>query len=888
MFTKIQLRGISNSPSDRMTEDGGCCESSNVILENNEVVPNVEPQDITKDIGFVAEYGDYSSFKLLYIHKTQSFINYIAYSRQKRMVATLVNGNTIPIVTLDSDINDITSLGNIVIILTDSDTHYIIYDDGKYVYLGTQIPVPDIYFNVKSDSMVYRDKQFTMFNGNLQSPSFWESDDENSRAVKEKVYSVRSEILNAVRSQGWFYGPMFIRYAVKMYDGTYIRQSVPILLGAGFDETYRFWVNGSTVYGNVLNTYKITGILDKFNIGNWQKYIQSIDFFITPMYKYPYDDAKVVSYGPVSKDRSGLIFEESRGFDEIEKEKEKRLTDLSNFHLIASFSTDKFLTFLGKEIPFKDVKDIDKCVMEEYLSTLPTLQDDYKSNHSLTAEKCRVYNNRLLLNGVKQKLYTGYPYFNATRLFAPPESGDWQDPKLEYISAKIRFYIKDAFGISYMINCVNSDGGKDINVYKHTFSDLGEPLYNAQTVYGWVTYPDPNCYKAEYFVSVWDGKGGFKREFSFSISMKPHPHLSCSYGYLGLTKKLINVDNESIATTGNENRFIYISNKIYQSEFENPFVFPPSGIHTIPTNQIIGMAGITKPLSTGQFGQFPLYVFTNDGIWAMTTKSDGTFGGSQPVSMDVAISDKLITSLEQAVVFRSKRGLMLMSGSEIICISDYLRGIPEWIPLEAVEMLNYPSKFAQYMKALSNRVEFSIYLDGADASYDSEGNRLIVFNEKYDYHYVYAFSTNTWHTCVLVMHNHLIRLESSVNSYPECYINAHYIELNLYRTYILNMSTKYLSSETQPSIIVSRAYDLNSPDLRKTIKDLRIRGKFAKGAAQYILLGSNDGLEYKVVKSLRASSWKFIKVILVSHLQKGDSISWLELEYDTKFENKMR
>lgn len=53
------------------------------------------------------------------------------------------------------------------------------------------------------------------------------------------------------------------------------------------------------------------------------------------------------------------------------------------------------------------------------------------------------------------------------------------------------------------------------------------------------------------------------------------------------------------------------------SELENPFVFPSEQTYTISNGEITGIATITAALSEGQFGEFPLYVFTEEGIWAL-------------------------------------------------------------------------------------------------------------------------------------------------------------------------------------------------------------------------------------------------------------------------------
>ena len=63
-----------------------------------------------------------------------------------------------------------------------------------------------------------------------------------------------------------------------------------------------------------------------------------------------------------------------------------------------------------------------------------------------------------------------------------------------------------------------------------------------------------------------------------------------------------------------EQRIIDLPNKIYTSEINNPFHFPVLGINTIGTGTILGISSAVKALSEGQFGQFPLYAFTSEGV----------------------------------------------------------------------------------------------------------------------------------------------------------------------------------------------------------------------------------------------------------------------------------
>ena len=115
-------------------------------------------------------------------------------------------------------------------------------------------------------------------------------------------------------------------------------------------------------------------------------------------------------------------------------------------------------------------------------------------------------------------------------------------------------------------------------------------------------------------------------------------------------------------------------NKIYTSEVNNPFYFPLAGINTVGTGEIVGIRSTTKALSQGQFGQFPLYAFSSDGIWALQLSDAGLYSSIQPISRDVCNNPDSITQLDSSIVFSTERGLKLLQGSDISLLSSSLEG----------------------------------------------------------------------------------------------------------------------------------------------------------------------------------------------------------------------
>lgn len=113
-------------------------------------------------------------------------------------------------------------------------------------------------------------------------------------------------------------------------------------------------------------------------------------------------------------------------------------------------------------------------------------------------------------------------------------------------------------------------------------------------------------------------------------------------------------------------------NKVYTSAVNMPFYFPVAGINTVGFGEIIGLSSTTQALSEGQFGQYPLYAFTDEGIWALQTNENGGFASVTPVTRDIVNNADSITQIDDAILFSSNRGLMVLQGSQTQCLSEAL------------------------------------------------------------------------------------------------------------------------------------------------------------------------------------------------------------------------
>ena len=116
-------------------------------------------------------------------------------------------------------------------------------------------------------------------------------------------------------------------------------------------------------------------------------------------------------------------------------------------------------------------------------------------------------------------------------------------------------------------------------------------------------------------------------------------------------------------------------------------------------------------------------------------------------------------------------------------------------------------------------------------------------------------------------------------------------EMTVPTSRIYDLSTILDAAESQVQtrgVIATRPFDLDAPDVLKTITDVRIRGQYAKGAVKFILQGSNDGINFSTISTLRGKSWKLFRIIILSNLYPTERISWIDVQYETRFVNRLR
>lgn len=905
--------GIHRSPS--IGNDGELSECVNLISRNGELSNIHAPQSI----GITMEEGD----KLLYVHKISGKSNYIALIGDTEENANGIlayyteEGNRSVIeesgITGNESIFSVSSIGNTLVALFNDDIRYYLYKDNAYKALGSHVPDLGLVFglqvvrkNISTNENItidnYEDKIFKVGTEQLY--------DNGNTQMLEKVFALLNPILESDRDNGYFFNPFLVRYAYRTHGGAYLYVSNPVLMvpnsgtfpyiealeGFVIDipdfsmeattkaEGFEIFLSGGVKLKGAKNIvikynacqlyYKVTNQDALTNIEDWSDIIQSIDIFVTnpsvsrlknegDCHIYIHGD----TYGPLYKPFGGYVkglgkevfgYFEDYDFTNADlitlpqmetKDYEEAFESEGVFRLAESITFENLKNKYVYDDGFMmaDVGSLNNINSRETLDT----SYDYHSRDKLVAKYAFDYNSRLNITGIDR-----YPYCPTANMMFTFTDG--------YLDTEGNSVAK-TYDVS--VYAILSESGKRVKL-----SSVSTPLYNMPA---WVFFPS-----AKVTQLIFERKDPATGTYDYAtLPMKQHPSLdgsyymkkenSDTYSYNPFEKEQMEFISERPGVLDEEyENFVSEPNKIYTSETDNPFVFPLSGINTIGTGEIMGICSATKALSQGQFGQFPLYVFSSDGIWAMEVNADtGLYSSVHPVSRDVCSNTKSIVQIDNAIAFATEQGLKILQGSDVTLISRAMEGAD--ISKSKYNILQgFEDLFVE-----DNR-QFVDLLRNCSIVYDYPNALLHIYPSEGEKHYVYSFESGEY-SC-FVGHE----LNASVPGYPESVLQ---IGTELF-------SYKNRMSETrQKGFLITRPLSFDDPLAMKMLEDVRMTYSRSSGSSiRYAVFVSNDKRLWSRMLSLRSRSYKYFRFVIFTDMYDTDALSGISVQFNYTRTGKMR
>jgi len=686
-----------------------------------------------------------------------------------------------------------------------------------------------------------------------------------------------------VTDKSRFIYPFFLRYAIQLYDGSYSQLSAPILMvpNDAYAPSIAFTDSTLQLYLAAFAAdirYKIENAVDE----NWRDLIIGVDIFASlPIWPYdqsqefdanktgfvfrsvasgrglgcPYFDDNPCEIGDTSYQWRNIADYASRyindyrmsGYVEVAPRSTSEIMDdvetTSNFYKISSLSFEDLNRSVGA---FVDLK-LDKGTIPT-LAAREALRDDVLSYEGYKNCYLKEFNRRLHV--CHSSVILPHPAI-PQRCF-----GFFTDLADRYASI-------DAY-----VSLSTEDGAKLVRTHIPRNGHLSGGA--------WYFYPDSRASKATFVYS----KGG-QVIGSADIPLKRHSMLNGAYWLASSLTESIPIDfsatSDPFAGTAVDNSVAALST-IYVSEANCPFSFKASAAVAVGAQQVVALSNSARALSQGQFGQFPLYAFTSEGIWALSSNNVGTYSAVQPIVRDETIDIDSITQIDAAVLFASSRGIMMLSGSQTQCISESLNSDHPFNVLDLPHIDSLHKRF--HTDNCIPTAAFSTFIANCRMLYDYPHQRIIIYNGNFTYAYVYSLKSKLWG----MMHSDII---ASVNSYPE----ALAIDRN---SNVVDFSAE--STDLATGLIITRPLKLDAPDILKTIDTVIQRGQFRRGHVQTVLYGSRDLFNWHLVwsstdhylRGFRGSPYKYFRIALVCNLDADESIYGATVQFTPRLIDQPR
>ena len=871
--------GMTNVPSDLLSEDSELAYSQNIIYRNGEMVPiqKMEP------------FGTVSG-TILFVHKMADFENVITYDRDpgtnKYTIRCYKKSDlktAIGTFEGDGEVKDAQAVGSTLVLATDKGLRYIRKIGEKYKDLGMDIPEPKfrpmfsvsnkalpktvknniisfvdkadrVNFSINGDGTINYDGS-DWFYDKLKMPTDIDKYDNLQTSIK----GTAAQAINIVKQNNYFIYPFFMRFAWKLYDGTYAKISNPIICYPTARRSGNFLVldnytgKPNYVYIQYVPYYgKLHFEANNQSIGEWDDIIKELVVFATTgvpqfnidddwVFREP-DSVDSIRYDGITFSvykKIGYYFKSitDSDFDDfyhvfprnfIEPKSYKtdeeiidELTKKSQFYKLFSMK-------IGSE--YMDGKSYDaKYVIRDHtvenLTTQEQLpKDDYYGWTKTVTDNLYVYNNRINMLGIKRYPFRGFNLFTA----------------------------------------VDKSSGEGFTFYTHIVSDTMDAWVKSDeisvyegTIPGWLYYPDPHATEMIIRRTTSDLAG-------IRVKLSQHPMLNGSYAFVSLPTNEEISDDEA-APSVDTNACETLDSQIFTSVVNNPFVFEASGDNTVGTGKILGIVANTEAVSQGQFGQYPLLVFTDEGIYAMSVNAEGLYSSIHPISREVCNNADSITPTDKVVYFTSEKGLMATSGGEAICVSGQLSG---------GKNRGLPSGF----------LPFKTFLENCLIAYDYKASLLRIFNKKTSYHYVY----NMVDKIFSISHNYTsskIFCRTVANNYPDNLVQ--FDDSTVYS--LTNIPLAEDDANDYDCVMTTRPLKLGGSTILKSLRGLKHLFDSDDGTVSVTVYGSNNGKDWVKLKSLFGKPWKYFKLeYSFKNFKASDSFAGSIIETQSRREDKIR
>ena len=362
------------------------------------------------------------------------------------------------------------------------------------------------------------------------------------------------------------------------------------------------------------------------------------------------------------------------------------------------------------ETPFYEIAELDLTATAitltgkehfENIETQPVYAANYSSHQFRSLHKY-YYNNRLHAYGAQF-------IFTPSLQRMPCQTGDLPD------GYDARRPVEG--GKYYVQVTLNADGNPYVTRLTQNAFLFNKPPGNLLYAYlpEFVSYPDARAERLEVYLYTPE-----KTVRIWSAKLTPGYANNIAYAYND-TEAVHYTPLPAVTDVPEPNDRFLSRAVLYVSKDDNMYYFDPQQVYTLPAGAIRQLATGVEQLSEGRFGDYPLHIFTDNGIYvAECGNGEVLYARIVPLNRDLILPGTSAIPAGGGIVYLSDAGVMSLYGRQTACLSQ---------PLQ-----DNGNRFVRYAEG----VTFMLFLPAY--------NELVLHNPAYDYAYVFSLEGKAWST----------------------------------------------------------------------------------------------------------------------------------------------
>lgn len=604
----IPIAGINRAENDLTVQDG-CCETLHNLRYDAGAWRNVET------FRQVAEITDFGGFTLLYKHPATADDLYIASDESGTIHEVRVSGGRLSSTQIlmrgVSELRQTFSFGNVLVFITDGrELYYVLYGSE---YVAFNMPEPPDISESKENRSRFKTDFYAAIHHSLGSTTYdYIAGDDLARVDSiapdggyffTRITDKKNKtlLLPAVDGEYWL-GAIAVMVAYRMVDGSTVANSELEIFasdgGESEDGEYVDYVADgmpskvpeSIRYGGFIGTkYKHTTCTNNFYIlpeivinipeGIDTRIIESVAIYST----------RIIPIYDFEQTWNGKWSLSDRGSGD-----DNSYTWTADFRKLFTKDVDLLQEPLYriKEIKIRDF--VENCHKEKLTYTLlknaesQPVFEPTQSLHTQVAGCYYEYNGRLHKGNIRTRLFAGYSRFCL---------GETEEGMTTKLICRLD------------IDNTRKQVCRSVAAFRPTKIRRVASYPDYRAVQFAVTVDDPGSYGGKCLLNVkLDACEG--NNYAYAIGT---PSGNAKYPCLRMSRSSVEYEQ-----TDDDDTYIE-TNRVQASATNNMFSLPFANSYRfgVSEERIIAIATVVDELSATRFGAFPLYVFTDRGVWSL-------------------------------------------------------------------------------------------------------------------------------------------------------------------------------------------------------------------------------------------------------------------------------